>query len=199
MNPRRILGVTMGFAILAAVFLLPFTVGQYTLFQISEPLLEVIGDLRSLPFEEMVSNYLFVAAFFLLVIAGLVGYFPLGTGILGIVGMAIVSIYPYLESIEPGWGIGFYVGWSASIGALGAAFWRRGPVSLPLASKSNNPTLAPSPMASQPLDQPATQLGSQPVFCSRCGSKSEGNAIFCYKCGAPLMGHAQATPSSKPV
>jgi len=73
-------------------------------------------------------DYILITAFFLLVIAGFVGIFPLGTGVLGIVSMAMITvgpilIYPSLGS--PSYGTGFYVAWAASIVSLGASFLHR--------------------------------------------------------------------------
>jgi hypothetical protein len=123
MHPGRILGIIMGLVILIGVFVLPINTAQYTLYDTVQPLLEGIGDIQNLPTQEMIFCYILIISFILLVIAGVVGYFPLGTGVLGIVGMAMLSLAPYFLSLNITWAAGFYVIWIASIVALGASFW----------------------------------------------------------------------------
>lgn len=129
MHPGRILGAIMGLVILISIFLLPFFAGL-TLYGIVGPMLGGIGELQGFGVQGMTLGYLFIISFILLVIAGIVGIFPLGTGVLGVVGMAMITVAPFLVGSEASLllsfvGIGYYVIWIASIVALGASFWHR--------------------------------------------------------------------------
>ncbi len=124
------LGIALGLVILASVFLLPFGTAMDSLYGLVGPSISDLGSVQnSGDAAHMTYTYVLVVAFILLVIAGLVGIFPLGTGVLGVVGMAIISVAPYLVypngpvKLDPG--IGFYVIWAASIASLGASFWHR--------------------------------------------------------------------------
>lgn len=119
----------MGLVILISIFLLPFFAGL-TLYGIVGPMLGAIGELQGLPAQAMTLGYLLIISFILLVIAGFVGIFPLGTGVLGIVGMAMITVAPFMLGSEASLllsfvGFGYYVTWIASIVALGASFWHR--------------------------------------------------------------------------
>jgi hypothetical protein len=133
MHPGRYLGIVMGLVILAGVFALPFgsAPGAGTLYGVAAPVLGDLGGLQASGNAQLVTfGYLLVISFILLVVAGVVGIFPLGTGVLGVVGMALLSvapgmIYPNAGSILPSGGAGFYLLWAASVIALGASFWHR--------------------------------------------------------------------------
>ncbi len=124
-HPGRVLGIIVGLAILVTVFLLPIS-GSQTLYGKAEPLLSNLSSMQSGSDTTIASNYVTVIVFILLVIAGLVGVFPLGTGVLGVVGMAILTVGPYLiypGSGQPAYAVAFYALWVESIVALGASFW----------------------------------------------------------------------------
>ena len=118
----------MGVVILAAIFLLPFNSGSspFTLFERVSPLISDISAVQSGPATGIAFNYILIIAFILLIIAGVVGLFPLGTAVLGIVGLAMVTVAPFLGL--PGIGgyvTGYYLAWVASIVALAGSFWHR--------------------------------------------------------------------------
>ncbi|MDA4122057.1 MAG: hypothetical protein OK456_02615 [Thaumarchaeota archaeon] len=124
-HPGRTLGLIVGLAILVTVFLLPIS-GSQTLYGKAEPLLANTSSMQTGSNTTIASNYVTVIAFILLVIAGLVGVFPLGTGVLGVVGMAILTVGQYLihpGSGQPAYAVAFYALWVESIVALGASFW----------------------------------------------------------------------------
>lgn len=131
MHPGRILGIVMGIVILAAIFLLPFNSGpsSLTLFGRVSPVLGDIAGIQSLPDPNLIAfTYILIVAFILLVIAGIVGLFPLGTGVLGVVALALVTVAPMILVLRadlPGYGLGYYVAWIASIVALAGSFWHR--------------------------------------------------------------------------
>jgi hypothetical protein len=113
------IGIVMGLIILVAIFLLPFGDGSSTLYGTTS---SIINNLRTVQSggnsPTLVNDYTWIAAFALLVISGLVGVFPFGSGAAGMVGMAVITISPYL--IYPNGqhplptGAGFYVAWVAS-------------------------------------------------------------------------------------
>ena len=129
LHPGRILGIVMGLVILLAVFALPLgeASGGGTLYGMAGPLLANTAMAQTGTPGQIIYNYILILSFVLLVIAGVVGVFPLGTGVLGVVGMALLTIAPYLgfptSSATIPEGIGFFVIWAASIVSLGAAFW----------------------------------------------------------------------------
>ena len=128
MHPGRILGLVMGLVILAAVFLLPFA-GSQTLYASTTPVLNNLTSIQqSGDFPTIASSYIMIIVLILLVIAGVVGIFPLGTGVIGVVAMAMytvgpILIYPSLGT--PSYAAGYYVIWAASIVSLVASFWHR--------------------------------------------------------------------------
>ncbi|MBI3859566.1 MAG: hypothetical protein HY296_04930 [Thaumarchaeota archaeon] len=126
----RILGIILGIVILATIFLVPFGTGSQdaTLYGAVGPVLSDLGGLQaSGDSAAIVYGYIWVVAFILLVIAGLVGIFPLGTGVLGVVGMAMITAAPFLVypsgQVALSTGAGFFVIWIASIASLAASFW----------------------------------------------------------------------------
>jgi hypothetical protein len=128
-QPGRILGAVMGLVILGALFALPFQEKpSKTLYQMASPYLGNINQIPSLgnP-QQVVYAYILVASFILLTIAGLVGFFPYGAGVLGLVGIGLAAIHTYLYApflgLSVEMGLGFYVMLGASIVALAASFW----------------------------------------------------------------------------
>ena len=124
------LGIVLGLVILVSIFLLPFGSGanSQTLYGTAGPLLSDIGSIQSSGDASKITyDYLIVVAFILIIIAGFVGLFPLGTGVLGVVGMAMITVGSYLIYPNSGTtlsaGLGFFTIWAASIVSLGASFW----------------------------------------------------------------------------
>ena len=123
----------MGLVILVTFFVLPFysTNGQSTtLYNNMTSVYNSLGSIQgSGDAGTIAAAYVLLIGAILILIAGFVGVFPLGTGVLGIVGMAIITLSPYLTT--PGaagngfgvYGVGYYVIWAASVIALGASFW----------------------------------------------------------------------------
>jgi hypothetical protein len=129
-HPGRILGIIMGLVILATIFLVPIgsAPGDTTLWGTVYPLItNISGFQQAGNLATMTIGYILIIAFVLLLIAGFVGIFPLGTGVLGVIGMALITVGPYLVSGEAimvsNYGAGFYILWIASIISLGASFW----------------------------------------------------------------------------
>ncbi len=133
MHPGRILGVVMGLVILVTFFAVPFysTNGQSTtLYNNMTSVYNSLGSTQGSGNAGMIAAaYVLLIGAILILIAGFVGVFPLGTGVLGIVGMAMITLSPYLTT--PGaagngfdiYEVGYYLIWAASVIALGASFW----------------------------------------------------------------------------
>ncbi|MGD0146522.1 MAG: hypothetical protein ABSB53_06710 [Nitrososphaerales archaeon] len=128
-RPGRIIGIVMGLVILVAIFLLPFGGGSSTLYGHVSPMIKNLSATQSSGDNaKLAYDYTWIIAFILIVIAGVVGFFPLGSGVLGMVGMAMITISPFL--IYPNGpynlstGAGFYIIWVASVVSLVASRWQ---------------------------------------------------------------------------
>jgi hypothetical protein len=179
LHPGRILGIILGLIILVTIFLVPFgSADTSTLYGKVGPWISNLGTIQSsYTSADLTYAYIFIAAFILLVIAGLVGLFPLGTGVLGVVGMAIITVAPYVvypngpTHLDPG--AGFYVIWVASIASLGASFWHR-------KKQPANVTVAQTQTMGS-----ATEATKQ-VKCPNCGTMNPGDSVQCTNCGTQL-------------
>jgi hypothetical protein len=136
----------MGLVILATIFLIPFYNTSSTLYAKAWPLLTNLGAVQNSGSNTAIAfGYVTAIAFLLLIIAGLVGIFPLGTGVIGVVAVAILAAgtyFVYPNSGEPTFGIGFYVVLVASVISLGASFWHRRQREKVIVN--NNVTVSPS-------------------------------------------------------
>jgi hypothetical protein len=165
MHPGRILGIIMGLVILVAVFLLPIS-GPDTLFGVVGPTLGNLGALQSTSVQLMVFSYLVIISFILLVIAGVVGFFPLGAGVLGIIGMAMLTVGPFIAGVDVAWNVAFYVLWIASIICLAASFWhRRGTQAQAAQSQVVNVNVPPPPPPA-PAPQPPSSSQRSTIIVS---------------------------------
>jgi hypothetical protein len=181
------LGIVLGLVILVSIFFLSFgTTNTQSLYGIVGPQLSNLGAVQSSGGQAAVTYaYIFIIAFILLVIAGLVGVFPLGTGVIGVVGMALITVAPYLVypngpvKLDPG--LGFYVIWVASVASLGASFWHR---------KKKEPAAPVNVTVTQSVTTGAASQASQPakteVRCPNCGTMNPAGATNCSKCGSEL-------------
>ena len=124
-HPGRVFGLVVGLAILVTLYFVPFSGGS-SLSNIAGVLLSNTGSINSGSSQVIASNYITIVAFGLLFIAGVVGIFPLGSGILGAVAMALLTLSPYViypSVAQPAYGTAFYALWFESIVALAASFW----------------------------------------------------------------------------
>ena len=186
-HPGRKLGILLGLVILATIFALPFgSSNSSTLYGAVGPLISDLGAVQASGDAASVTYaYVLVIAFVLLVIAGLVGIFPLGTGVLGVVGMAMITVAPYLVypngQVKLDSGVGFYVIWGASILSLGASFWHgkkkqaASPVSV---------TVTQSQMMGESAK--SAQPAKAEVKCPNCGTMNPAGAMRCSNCGKDL-------------
>ncbi len=126
-HPGRIIGVIVGLAILATLLLVPFS-GSQSLYGTVQPFLQNISAVSGMGSAAQVTyDYILMVCFLILAIAGIVGFFPLGSGVLGIVGMAILTAGAYftLGANQPSYDTGFYLLWVESVVVLIASFVHR--------------------------------------------------------------------------
>lgn len=134
MRLGRIVGIAIGIVILLTVFFVPFAAipgyvehGE-TLFSAFSGALAGIPPAQSSGTAQEVAAVLVLAvAGLILTIAGVAGIFPLGTGALGVSGMAMLTFGPYFTGHASSLAgltldVGYYVLWAASILALAMAF-----------------------------------------------------------------------------
>jgi len=189
-HPGRMLGIILGLVILATIFLVPFgSTNTGTLYGIVGPKISNLSSVQAGPAADITYWYILIVAFILLVIAGLVGLFPLGTGVLGVVGMAMVTVAPYLvyPNGSPnvvGMGAGFYVIWIASIASLGASFWHR--KKQPMAAPVNVTVTQTQTMGGSTETKEEKMAMGNKVKCPNCGTMNPGDAVQCSNCGTQL-------------
>jgi len=157
MDRRRIPGVVSGIVLLVAVFVLPFgsDPGSPSLFGSMLPVLRDVGQVQQSGDPALFYlTFVMIGAFVLLVVAGALGAFPLASGVMGLVGVLVVSLAPTLFFRGTGFslslfGLGYFVVWAASVAALASHFWR------PRVKWAAPPTVAEGgPVAAPPLPPP---------------------------------------------
>lgn len=134
MNPGRAVGIILGIMILASAFILPFDTYGDTFFALAKWNMENLGAIQEAGDRALIALvYVTVVSFILLVISGIVGFFPLGCGVIGVIALALLTVGHILIYNSYGetfniteLGVGYFVAWVASIGALAASFWRKG-------------------------------------------------------------------------
>jgi len=147
----------MGLVILVAIFLLPFGGGSSTLYGTVSPMIKNLSAIQSSGNTATLAyDYTWIIAFILIVIAGVAGFFPLGSGVLGMVGMAMITISPFL--IYPNGpynlstGDGFYITWVASVVSLVASRWQGKKETTPPASSTVTQTQSVGKQVPQSTD-----------------------------------------------
>ena len=124
----RALGFSLGLAILGSVFLLPFTYRgalPLTLYEVAGIIVEFWGDIQRQAAQVVALNCVFIAVFVLLDFAGLVGFYPLVSGLTGVSSMVVMGSALYF--IGPGMvlGLGYYAVWVASLAMLFVEIWHK--------------------------------------------------------------------------
>jgi hypothetical protein len=160
MNPGRIVGVILGVVILIAAFLLPFAANGDTFLTVTRLTMNNLRAIQETGEPALITlAYITIVSFILLVIAGIVGFFPLGCGVIGIVALAILTAGDILIYNSYGetfnvfeFGAGYFVAWIASIAALIASFWRKGQKAQ---QQTVNVTVVNQPQAPPPPPPPA--------------------------------------------
>ncbi len=182
----------MGLVILVTIFVLPFN-NDNTLYYWGTNFYSNLGSIQAAGDASYIAfAYIEVIAFILLVIAGCVGIFPLGTGVLGVVGMAMLTANPYM--VYPAAqntlviDYGYYIIWAASVIALIASFWHG-------KKEQAAPAAAPAPVnvnVSQTMvggsqgQAPPPSQGAM-VKCPKCGTSVASGTAKCPNCGTNLM------------
>ena len=124
----RALGFSLGLVILGSVFLLPFTyrgARPLTLYEVFGIIVEFWEEISRATAQTVALNCAFAAVFVLLVIAGLIGFSPLASGLTGVSAMAVMGTALLLFGSQMVLGSGYYVAWAASIATLCVGIWRR--------------------------------------------------------------------------
>ena len=122
----RGLGIALGLAILCSVLLLPFTyrgARPLTLYEVARTIPEFWREIPRLTEPVRALNYVFLAVFALLVFAGLTGFFPLVSGIIGVFSMVVMSFSLFFFGSQIVVGLGYYVVWVVSVATLGFGIW----------------------------------------------------------------------------
>lgn len=130
MDLDRIVGIVFGLLILLAVFLLPFgsfrlpsgQPSETTFFNTVRQLVEsIITDVQQ-PANLLLYNILIVISFIFSVMAGLLGFYPMRSGVMGIFGMMLITVVsmfnPQLGFNIPSYGAGFFTAWTFSIAGI---------------------------------------------------------------------------------
>jgi hypothetical protein len=131
---EKIVGGALGIVVLATVFLLPFsstisvipgsTNSLYSIFNFFASNLGSIPNIQNSSLELIA--YLYLVGTILILAAGVVGSFPFFSGVLGIVGMAMMTVSGFFSSqyTPPpvAYGFGFYLLWALSLAQLVMSF-----------------------------------------------------------------------------
>ena len=89
-----------------------------TLYEVTQSSIYFIDDIQRMSPQLAALNYLFILVFILLIIAGLIGVFPLVSGTISVVSMTLLSVAMYVDGYQLVWGIGYYLSWAASVTML---------------------------------------------------------------------------------
>jgi hypothetical protein len=110
------------------VFLLPFSyrgARPLTLYEVAITITENWREIPRLTEPVITLNYVFLAVFALLVFAGLSGFFPLISGLVGVFSMTIMSVSLFLFGSQIAIGLGYYILWALCVATLGFGIWRK--------------------------------------------------------------------------
>jgi hypothetical protein len=130
MDLDRILGVVFGLMILVAVFLLPFgrftlpsgQVSEKTFFLTVRQLVETVMVDTQQPMNFLLYEAMLIVSFVALIVAGILGFYPMRSGAIGILGMVIVTVVsmfpPQLGFTIPQYDVGYFVVWGFSIAGI---------------------------------------------------------------------------------
>jgi len=127
MDLDRVLGAVLGVLILITVFLLPFgyitlpsgRVSEQTFFLTVEQLIENITVEIQQPTLLLFYEIMLVVSFSTMIIAGVLGFHPVRSGAVGILGMIMLTVlsvfHPQRGFNIPSYGIGYFAAWGLSI------------------------------------------------------------------------------------
>lgn len=128
MDFDRIMGASFGASVLIAIFTLPF--GSFylhsnqiggTFFGMSMQLVEDITG-GAHPANLLIAEIIILTSFIFLVVSGVLGFYPFQSGVIGVLGMALLTMVsilnPALGFNVQNYGVGYFIAWGASIAAL---------------------------------------------------------------------------------
>lgn len=130
MDPDKLLGIVFGVLILVSVFLLPFgyftllsdQTGSQSLFLTAMQSVENIMVEIWQPTPVLLYEIMLVSSFVIIVIAGILGFHPMRSGAIGILGMIILTVvtifHPQRGLTIPSYDVGYFTVWGFSIASL---------------------------------------------------------------------------------
>lgn len=187
MRQKRLVGGRAGLLVLVGVFGLPFLNYSTSLFSVAYTL--ATDPTTAYP-DIFASEMVLVAATAILIIAGLTGVFPKGSGVLAFIGSALLIADGYVASKAStvsftlaDYGSGMYLILLATIIVFVAGFFIRSRQAV-----QPQPMMQPAPTwPAQPHATGAAPPASQGVrFCPNCGGQVRAGSAFCESCGTRL-------------
>ena len=138
MDRGQILGGVLGLATLLAAFLLPFSSilegsakNLDSLLVIFKIFVTGVSNLQTVGLTQLAElAYVYMGAFVVILLAGILGAYPRWSALLGIAGMAILTFSPFAvftsyNISSTSFGVGFWAIWATSILTVYAAYWSR--------------------------------------------------------------------------
>jgi hypothetical protein len=180
MRPGRGLGIVLGLIIFFSLFALPVGQGPNSpaLYDIMLVVAFNLSQTQSTGNQSAIGQaYAFLASFGVLLMVGVLGVFPLATGILGIAATSVLTVMFGATGKGgvnlAGLGPVFYVLWSASVALVAASFWR-----------GKVPPVPPP----APIHPTATIINPimDVIRCPSCGTQNPSHEAFCGNCGKKL-------------
>jgi hypothetical protein len=164
MDTDRVAGIALGLVIILAMFLLPFgsftlpsgQTGETTLFSMVAQFIQNIANGVQQPMNLLVYEIIILASFIILIAAGALGLYPLRSGVIGILGIILVTTVtvfnPVLGFNMPSYGAGYFIVWGASVAAIVIGKFRPTARSKVAAAVSQPPTVEVVETSSPPMD-----------------------------------------------
>jgi hypothetical protein len=130
MDKDRVAGIALGLVIILAMFLLPFgsfmlpsgQTRETTLFNVVAQFIQNIANGVQQPMNLLIYEIIILASFIILIAAGALGLYPLHSGVIGILGIILVTTVtvfnPVLGFNMPSYGAGYFIVWGASVAAI---------------------------------------------------------------------------------
>jgi hypothetical protein len=202
----RIVGALIGVGMLACILLLPFSdvmtghgSSPETLWSIFISFVNSLGSLGSTHASSFLDlAFLYQIAAILLIVGCIVGVYPIGSGVLGVVGLSFATFGPYEAITNYGadptnFGVGFYLLWLASIIQLVLGVWTWRSERRSQRIKEAGTIGIVEPASGRPVPKAGAEMwsrsGGGPTaarVCPTCGTSNPFNAVVCKKCASPL-------------
>jgi hypothetical protein len=205
----RLVGGLIGVVMLVTVLTLPFSNVASAAGQPPDSLWNIfisyINNLGSVPNSQGTALINFAVLYqvtaILIVIAALVGIYPAGSGVLGVIGLSFATFGPYEVMPDYGsnpsvFGSGFFLLWGASIVQLGVGYWtfrgeRRAKKEK---ARAEVDLMEPKGQSAGPKEGAKGQVrpskgpgtANAQIVCPTCGTVNPASAAVCKKCAAPL-------------